>query len=235
MACYRQPLPSKARLRTRSGCQECMPYFWTPLLLLPTLTTALCLLGRRRRKKCDEKRPRCGGCTRNTLSCTWPAESQLLDRRASIMNTSMAEYYLPALSISSTEKHLSLSMTAMPPPFREEEHFRLYRYFAHCVLPQRLVRQTSLSRYSDQKHMLQLAIAYPPLMGATIAVAAMKETRQSQCSVRLAVEGYLFTINNLREGIARGKYTGNEDWLLATTVLLCVFEVLPPIACLFDN
>ncbi|RJE26976.1 hypothetical protein PHISCL_00677 [Aspergillus sclerotialis] len=112
----------------------------------------------------------------------------------------------------------------MPPPFQQEEHFRLYRYFAHCVLPRRLVRQTSLSRYSDQKHMLRLAIAYPPLMGATIAIAAMKEIRQSHQGVRLAVESYLFTLNNLREGIKRGKYTGNEDWLLATTVLLCVFE-----------
>lgn len=31
-----------------------------------------CLTCRSRRKKCDEKRPRCTGCARNGLSCSWP-------------------------------------------------------------------------------------------------------------------------------------------------------------------
>lgn len=31
-----------------------------------------CLTCRRRKKKCDEARPICGGCVRNDLSCSWP-------------------------------------------------------------------------------------------------------------------------------------------------------------------
>ncbi|OGM50925.1 hypothetical protein ABOM_000715 [Aspergillus bombycis] len=52
--------PTKARLRTRTGCLEC----------------------RSRRKKCDEKPPQCGSCAKKNLICTWPsANSQTLDRR----------------------------------------------------------------------------------------------------------------------------------------------------------
>lgn len=115
----------------------------------------------------------------------------------------------------------------MPSPF-QKEYLYLYRYFAECVLPRRLVRQTSLSRYSDQKHMLRLAVAHSPLMGAIIAIAAMKKRQQPYSNVTLAVKCYLFTINSLQKWVARGNYTGSEDWLLATTVLLCVFEVLLP-------
>lgn len=32
-----------------------------------------CLTCRSRRKKCDEVKPRCAGCRRNQLPCTWPA------------------------------------------------------------------------------------------------------------------------------------------------------------------
>jgi len=142
----------------------------------------------------------------------------------------MAQYSQLVLesSLSFTENNLSPSVLAMPFPFQQEEYLHLYQYFAECVLPRRLVRQTSLSRYSDQKHMLRLAIAHPPLMGAIIAIAAMKERQQPYGNVTLALKSYIFTINSLRKCVARGKYTGTEDWLLATTVLLCVFEVLLP-------
>ncbi|CAK7216935.1 hypothetical protein SBRCBS47491_002992 [Sporothrix bragantina] len=35
-----------------------------------------CLTCRQRKKKCDEKRPQCAGCTRNKLSCVWPARAK---------------------------------------------------------------------------------------------------------------------------------------------------------------
>ncbi|ODV96565.1 hypothetical protein PACTADRAFT_48398, partial [Pachysolen tannophilus NRRL Y-2460] len=34
-----------------------------------------CLCCRRRRKKCDEIHPKCGGCTRNFLDCCWPTQN----------------------------------------------------------------------------------------------------------------------------------------------------------------
>lgn len=35
-----------------------------------------CLTCRQRKKKCDETRPQCVGCTRNKLSCVWPARTK---------------------------------------------------------------------------------------------------------------------------------------------------------------
>lgn len=49
MQAQRRP-HSQRIVRVRTGCWTC----------------------RRRKKKCDEARPKCGGCTRNKLSCSWP-------------------------------------------------------------------------------------------------------------------------------------------------------------------
>ena len=43
-----------------------------------------CLTCRRRRKKCDERKPRCAGCLRNHLSCEWPAALLLPGRQERI-------------------------------------------------------------------------------------------------------------------------------------------------------
>lgn len=48
-------MKSKARIRTKTGCLAC----------------------RKRRKKCDEVKPICAGCSRNFLECTWPSPSGL--------------------------------------------------------------------------------------------------------------------------------------------------------------
>lgn len=52
-------LPSHASLRTKTGCLTC----------------------RKRRKKCDEQRPKCGGCAASQRACTWPTIDLLVDRR----------------------------------------------------------------------------------------------------------------------------------------------------------
>ncbi|KAK7229979.1 hypothetical protein V2G26_002149 [Clonostachys chloroleuca] len=40
----------------------------------PTRSRRGCFTCRRRKKKCDERKPVCKGCTRNKLECKWPAE-----------------------------------------------------------------------------------------------------------------------------------------------------------------
>ncbi|KAJ0415186.1 fungal-specific transcription factor domain-containing protein [Aspergillus carlsbadensis] len=196
------PQSSTARLRTRSGCAEC----------------------RRRRKKCDEKRPLCGGCVRNGLECKWLSETQFPDRRR---NAKPSEP--PAtdeMAPCSTELVLTRGLSpviTMPEPFHTEEHVHLYRYFASSIMP-RLVRQTSLSRYSVDAHLLRLALGHAPLLGALVSIAAMWTVPRSKHQSSLAVKCYLFAINSLKKGITDGALVGNEDWLLATTTLLCLFE-----------
>ncbi|OGM45409.1 hypothetical protein ABOM_005549 [Aspergillus bombycis] len=196
-------LRSGARLRTKSGCGEC----------------------RRRRKKCDEKRPRCGGCTRNDFECRWPPETQTVDRR---------RYSLASGTTTTTSSAGDEALTgrpgrslpppvSMPVPFHKSEHLRIYRYFVHSMSP-KLVRQTSLSRYSQDFHIVRLALVHPPLMGALIALAGMKMSSQSSNLQSLALQSYLFAITSLKTGLMEGRHTGTEDWLLATTTLLCLFE-----------
>ena len=60
----------------------------------------------------------------------------------------------------------------MPSPFHLKEHCYLYRYFASTIIS-RLVRNRSLSRYTDQTYMLRLAQDFPPLMGAMISIAGI--------------------------------------------------------------
>ncbi|KAL3484515.1 hypothetical protein BJX62DRAFT_243844 [Aspergillus germanicus] len=111
----------------------------------------------------------------------------------------------------------------MPEPFQTDENVHLYRCFASSILP-RLVRQTSLFRYSVDAHLLRLALSHAPLLGALVSIAAMWTVPQSKQQSSLAVNSYLFAINSLKKGIADGAFVGNEDWLLATTTLLCLFE-----------
>ncbi|KAL3476566.1 hypothetical protein BJX99DRAFT_139162 [Aspergillus californicus] len=203
---------SSARLRTRSGCADC----------------------RRRRKKCDERRPQCGGCARNGLECKWLSETQFPDRRrhsktseppdgggTAPCNTepvsarAMGGMSCPGLCLSPP--------ISMPEPFHTGEHVQLYRYFASSILP-RLIRQTSLSRYSVDSHLLRLALSHAPLMAALASIAAMWTVPQSHHQVSIAVASYLFAINALKNEISNSALVGNEDWLLATTTLLCLFE-----------
>ncbi|KAI9933503.1 hypothetical protein ASPWEDRAFT_114939 [Aspergillus wentii DTO 134E9] len=45
-----------------------------------------CLTCRRRKKKCDESRPTCGGCVRNKLGCEWPSNVPSAGRTATRSN-----------------------------------------------------------------------------------------------------------------------------------------------------
>lgn len=65
-------------------------------------------------------------------------------------------------------------------------------------------------------------------MGALIAIAGMRMSSQSPSLQLLALQSYLFSISSLKTGIMEGRYAGTEDWLLATTTCLCVFEVRTP-------
>ncbi|OQU96989.1 Fungal Zn2-Cys6 binuclear cluster domain-containing protein [Cladophialophora immunda] len=57
-----------------------------------TRTRTGCLTCRRRRKKCDEKRPFCIGCSRNSLACCWPddlsSDVQDLEERGDLLTAS---------------------------------------------------------------------------------------------------------------------------------------------------
>lgn len=179
-------------------------------------------VGRRRRKKCDETRPRCAACTRNELDCEWPSGNEPADRRIRKRHRHMVcdASPQPPSCLSIVRQPSTL---AIPSPFRTDGHFYLYQHFVSVILP-RLVRQSSI----DQTYMLCLAPEYPPLMGAMISVAGMQIASRPKWSIECAVQSYLYTIISLQKSLVDMKRAGNDDRLLATVILLAVFEVCLP-------
>jgi hypothetical protein len=59
--------PSTAKLRTKKGCLKC---WFIMNHVIPLLANVL-LTGRARRKKCDERKPRCSACSRLHFQCIW--------------------------------------------------------------------------------------------------------------------------------------------------------------------
>lgn len=51
-----------------------------------TRTKTGCFCCRRRKKKCDERKPACSGCLRNNLQCVYPTEEEL--KKSSVLSTS---------------------------------------------------------------------------------------------------------------------------------------------------
>jgi hypothetical protein len=72
--------------------------------------------------------------------------------------------------------------------------------------------------------MLRLGLEFPPLMGIMVAIAAVDRANHHQ----LAMRSYIFAIRELRASIADANDAKNEDGLLATTICLCVYEVVCP-------
>ncbi|KAL3483594.1 fungal Zn binuclear cluster domain-containing protein [Aspergillus germanicus] len=184
-------MPCSAKLRTRTGCLQC----------------------RKRRKKCDEVRPRCSGCTRNSLACEWPAgDNQLPDGRS--------QRWMTRAVAASGLSSIQLPPPIMTPaPFQSDQYAYLYRYFASTILP-RLVRQSSL----DQTHMLRLGPQFSPLFGAMLSVAGMQLPCTARWPIHSALRGYLHAIKALQTSLTDITKAGCDDRVLATVVLLSVFE-----------
>lgn len=164
--------------------------------------------GRKRRKKCDEVKPRCKGCSRNGLQCTWPTVVDLVADRRRAPWSWKSQRSLPG----------GFSDLSLQPA----DHVTLFSHFANSIMP-RIVRQDCRPEYSNQEYMLRLAHVSPPLMAVIIAIAAFDmKTRHYE---RLAMESYRLSLHNLRVRIGRAPNAGNDDALLATTIFLCVFEV----------
>jgi hypothetical protein len=73
--------------------------------------------------------------------------------------------------------------------------------------------------------MICLAPEYPPLMGAMISVAGMQIASRPSWSVNCAVKSYLYTIISLQKALMQLEKAGDDDRILATVILLSVFEV----------
>lgn len=92
--------------RTKNGCQPC----------------------RLRRKKCDEEKPKCGGCKRNHLMCGWPGPQDVTMKKPekSSRNSRLSSHVIVAPDSPTSPYELeipseSLSVTRKSPSYRSQD------------------------------------------------------------------------------------------------------------------
>lgn len=110
----------------------------------------------------------------------------------------------------------------------------LFAYYCKIFLPS-LVHEHSHPRYHNFSHWVNLAIENRPSMEAALACAAMsishKISSDPQTVRRMrqrALVHQAAAITTMRESISSGNVSGTEDWLLATAILLTLFDNRDP-------
>lgn len=202
-------------------------------------------LGRRRRKKCDEIKPTCTGCTRNRLTCNWPPEKTETSRRRRVERRTT----LSSVLKNGTSPDSKSSVQEGPQPFQRylsgSPKSRLWGSFGPvAVISIHGNTQFSIINYSinyylpiqvhhypgrepmDQSYLVSMSLHFPPLMNALLACSALTLRSGTKDWQSFAIKNYIRALHEIRLRIADGSFTGAEDCFLATIMWLCIFEVV---------
>ncbi|KIN02918.1 hypothetical protein OIDMADRAFT_160506 [Oidiodendron maius Zn] len=160
-----------------------------------------CLTCRARRKKCDEHKPVCNGCSRNHLLCSWPTPST---HRKHPANTSPS--WWPKLQYDPSAQRL----------------------FQHYV--ERTASMIAAVNFTDKpfiKHLLPLASTNDGVLHAILALSSSHLSFRDETSTALARSHYAVALRSVKYEVTNvGKGNRNECLnLLVLLLLLCQFEV----------
>jgi hypothetical protein len=111
-------------------------------------------------------------------------------------------------------------------PIHDDARFSILNYCMNYYLPIQ-VHHPFGQNPIDQSYLISMSFHSPALMNALCACAALTLRSSSQPWQSFAIGCYILSLREVRQGIADGSYTGTEDFLLATIMWLCVFEVTP--------
>jgi hypothetical protein len=110
----------------------------------------------------------------------------------------------------------------------------LFTYYSRTFLPS-LVHEYSNPRYQDHTYWINLTKSNKALMEAALACSAMsishKISSDPQTVFRLRQKALIHqtvAITTMRQTIESGSADGTEDWLLATVILLTLFDNRDP-------
>ncbi|KFY01598.1 hypothetical protein O988_02668 [Pseudogymnoascus sp. VKM F-3808] len=170
-------IANNARLRTKTGCISC----------------------RQRKKKCDEVRPRCGGCCHVLMECLWPTSQHLLEDGRRRMRSKRSPRPESKTSTSNEDKSSPRSPTiATEGPTKPNEIPNnnqlsnyttdlwsnhavvslngngaddLFRYYVKQFLPC-LIHERSHPRFHNGSYWINLALGNDTVMEAALACAA---------------------------------------------------------------
>lgn len=218
--------PTTSFRRSKEGCQTC----------------------RRRKKKCDEVRPTCGGCTRNNIPCQWPVETSQTQRRR---RRYQSERLWP--SGLNVPQGLNGLVTVFAIPSRQ----MLYRMMTHFTQfsPVWLCISPGQRRHKYLRQVMPLALGNPLTLNCILAASAADLAKYAikEPELRMmAFELYGKAIAELNAAVSKELESGNSvqertlvsggkhhltsclmeleaynsvDNILLAVLLLCVHEV----------
>ncbi|KAH9211290.1 fungal-specific transcription factor domain-containing protein [Leptodontidium sp. 2 PMI_412] len=192
----RRPPP---RLRTKTGCFKC----------------------RLRRKKCDEIRPRCGGCCRQNFDCVYPTNP----RAKSPTHSSNSFSKFEGCAIPATDLELCWSSLPIEQPtdftFATEDWLL---YYFHNAFTPILIRSHAHPIYQDSSYLCTLQNSAEWVRSAFLANAASHASSTIPYLRPWAMMHYSKAVSSLQMAIDEGQVDGSEDSTLAAVVFLLLFE-----------
>jgi hypothetical protein len=201
-------------------------------------------LGRRRRKKCDETKPTCTGCTRNQLTCIWPLWKTETSRKQRVEAGAISKSNCKNVTSIDSRRCLSESPRPCQPylsgspmssiresfdpvatiSIDEDAQFSIINYSLNYYLPIQVHHNPERDPV-DQSYLISMSLRFPPLMNALLACSALTLRSGSKHWPSFAIRSYVLSLHEVRQGIAGDRFTGTEDHLLATVMWLSIFEV----------
>ncbi|CZR64073.1 uncharacterized protein PAC_13970 [Phialocephala subalpina] len=189
-----------ARLRTKTGCFKC----------------------RERRKKCDELRPVCSGCSRNGLSCRWPGTQSTSTSPNSTRSRSPGSLVTTSSRCPSPENVLfdKWGVDALQSP----RACKLFEYYRSAVQPH-LIRSHAHPIYFSSGWFIHGALQHSVLMDALLACSAVHLSCFYPEYRLTAIEFYSQAVSTTREQLEKKRLKGTEDWLIMLLVLAYLVEI----------
>ncbi|KAK5456994.1 hypothetical protein LTS15_004774 [Exophiala xenobiotica] len=200
----RQPRPPP-KLRTKTGCHKC----------------------RERRKKCDEKKPICGACSKLNLHCTYTESS----RRLSV-STESPPPSPQDLSPASTDILADLplpsprctTVTLRSAALRSERDWQVFQYASARFLPL-LTTPDATSEFRDVSFVFAIGFEEPWVMHAALAPAALHASYASLMPKEDAIVYTQSALQGLRQAIQDSRHLApRQETFLAASLYLGVFE-----------
>lgn len=233
---------STPKLRTKSGCTACK--IDNP----STVSDPNCTLGRARRKKCDENKPSCNGCTKLHITCIWPRIGTLVDRREKVSPrsrwsprptsrqvTDMEHHQHPEITTdcTSVESGLDCLYIASVPSLvtraqiflQTDREVILWSHYFESFLPANI-----LPRAHPKFSRLYVGDV-PELRYCMLACSSIQMSNKLDKSPEEALHYYTNTMTGLRKKLSTNKITGSEDWVFVVMILCHCFEVFLNMTC----
>lgn len=189
-----------------------------------------CLSCRRRKKKCDELRPVCTGCTNNFLTCEWPPSNPQPQRRRRKRDALSFPPSQTSVEIISTKPDLSpwAKVGTLP---SETQNQKLVHHFVHTT-SQMLSVQRDPEKMHFMDHLVPTAVNSPLIMKCVLGVSAVHLARCEGNVGSLNTVAYVHygsairTLRGLLTAEAMPENTEKQDETLLAILLLLFYENL---------